>query len=217
MRILILCAGDQTRWDNFQGVPKHLVELCGEPILHRTVRLLNDFVPDADIRVVVKNPKDSAYKITRRAGAKPFDGEAGKFLSSMHLWDTKEPTVILFGDVYWSPAALQTLVEANTDWHTILRFHPEGGEVFGFKLNPEHAPKVTEYCLEHLTDTTTKAGWGLVRYLTGNDPHTHQPINHPGITDTVKDLNDPWTDDFDYPQDWHNWCWQYAHAQVKPE
>ena len=40
MRIVILCAGDATRWGGYLGLPKHLVPIHGEPLLHRTVRLL---------------------------------------------------------------------------------------------------------------------------------------------------------------------------------
>ena len=72
MRILILAAGDGTRWNNYRGVPKHLAPLCGEPILHRTVRMITERRPDADVRVIVRDMSDRRYLVagSKRAKAK---------------------------------------------------------------------------------------------------------------------------------------------------
>lgn len=36
---IVIAAGHATRWGDYRGTPKHLIEVDGEPILHRTVRL----------------------------------------------------------------------------------------------------------------------------------------------------------------------------------
>jgi len=42
-KVLILCAGDGKRWNNYLGVPKQLIPINEEPLLKRTVRLLCDY------------------------------------------------------------------------------------------------------------------------------------------------------------------------------
>lgn len=237
MRILILCAGDQTRWGNFQGVPKHLVELIGEPILHRTVRLLSELAPDADVRVVVKNPKDNTYKVpgSKRAGAKldPGNGDADKFLSSAHLWDTKGRTVLLYGDAFFTREALEKILTADTQggWWFAGRFDgsrttgAKGGECFAFILDPD-GHEVFRAALDRVVTLRKtgviprNGGWETYRALMGVEDE--KILEHFG-DGSPKNPNlghctvvDDWTEDFDSPTDWHEWCWHYAHAAVKP-
>lgn len=238
MRILILCAGDQTRWAGFQDVPKHLVKLVGEPILHRTVRLLSELAPDADVRVVVKNPKDNTYKVpgSKRAGAKlnPGNGDADKFLSSQHLWDPKGRTILLYGDVFFTREALEEILTADTQdgWWFAGRFDgsrttgAKGGECFAFILDPE-GHEAFRAALDRVVtlrkDGTIprNGGWETYRALMGvpderiletwGDGSPKNPnLGHCTVIDD-------WTEDFDHPDDWHQWCWHYAHASVKPE
>ena len=50
MKYYILANGDGKRWGNYMGVPKQLLEIDGETILHRMVRLLREEgVPKEDI------------------------------------------------------------------------------------------------------------------------------------------------------------------------
>ena len=53
MRFVIMADGQGTRWNNYMGIPKHLIEIDGEPIIARTVRLLNEIAKergeDADV------------------------------------------------------------------------------------------------------------------------------------------------------------------------
>ena len=64
MRCLLLCQGDGKRWERPDGslplgLPKHLVpDDTGEPVLHRTVRLLRERgVND----IIVVGPEDARY------------------------------------------------------------------------------------------------------------------------------------------------------------
>ncbi|NLG07519.1 NTP transferase domain-containing protein [Candidatus Peribacteria bacterium] len=61
MRVIIIAAGDGTRWKNYLGVPKHLVPIDNEPILHRTVRLLKKLDIN-DIHIV--GPNDDRYHVS---------------------------------------------------------------------------------------------------------------------------------------------------------
>ncbi len=51
---VILCAGTGDRWNNYLGIPKQLIEIGGETLLDRAIRLLKrDGV--SDIHVVTHN------------------------------------------------------------------------------------------------------------------------------------------------------------------
>jgi len=56
MKVLILCAGDGSRWGNYLGVPKQLVTINGETLLDRTIRLLREN-QIADITIVSNDNK----------------------------------------------------------------------------------------------------------------------------------------------------------------
>jgi choline kinase len=113
MRAVIIAAGEATRWGNYLNTPKHLIEIDGEPILHRTVRLLR-LNGVTDIFVVSKD--DPRYLIE---GANQYiaklnyenNADADKFLSSKNLWNTQGRTLVLYGDVYFTYAAMQTICD----------------------------------------------------------------------------------------------------------
>lgn len=41
VKVLILCAGDGSRWGEYLGIPKQLITINNETLLDRTVRLLH--------------------------------------------------------------------------------------------------------------------------------------------------------------------------------
>lgn len=45
MKYIIMADGKGTRWGNYQDIPKHLIQIGGETLLGRTVRLLNEKDP----------------------------------------------------------------------------------------------------------------------------------------------------------------------------
>ena len=42
MKYIIMADGKGTRWQNYNDIPKHFIEINGEKIIERTVRLLRD-------------------------------------------------------------------------------------------------------------------------------------------------------------------------------
>lgn len=220
MKILILTAGDETRWNNYLDTPKCLAPILGESLVGRTVRLLAELAPDADVRIVTKNPKDPAYKFenTKRVGAKlnPGNGDIDKFVSSLHAWDPKQDLAILMGDVWWSKEVLTRVLEVPGTFQAVGRYVPDGGEIFGFTINREYQsrPKEIINALAPLSPDY-RGGWALYRALEGLDLNDHS-VDH-RFVDVVETYGDVWTEDFDGPEDWDNWCYRYAVAEVKPE
>jgi len=89
-----MAGGDATRWADYRGTPKHLIEVDGEPILHRTVRLLKQRVDT----VWVVSQNNSAY---HQHGANiytitPAESDADKFYSSRDLWSGH--TLLVYGE-----------------------------------------------------------------------------------------------------------------------
>lgn len=213
MRIIIRCAGGETRWGNFGGSPKHLVKLAGERLLDRTVRITREVAPDADIRIVVKG-RDHRYMVdgARRwlNRANPENGDVDKILSAIPIFSRSDRTVVLFGDVWWAEEDLESiLTDPVHQWGAWLRVHGDGGEIFGFAFEPE-AVDTVEYACQLVADAHRSGfmpgipgGWALYRTLCG------QPIDKHGDHGHSHPVSD-WTDDMDTPEDWHGWCYRYA-------
>lgn len=230
MRVIIPCAGDGTRWGNFQDVPKHLAVLRGEPLLHRTVRLVRGLVPDADVVVVTRDMRDRRELVdgARRSRAKldPTRGPADKLLSSAHLWPRSGRTAVLFGDVYWTEKALgRLLLVDDRPWVAAARFGPSSftgcghAELFGFAFDPTGGEVLAEAAVRLVAAaaegriTSWSGGWQIYQVAAG------VPVDDVvrGTAATMPDLGcsvpvDDWTDDLDAPDDWHRWCWHWARA-----
>lgn len=219
MRILIPCAGQATRWGD--GTNKHLVKLCGERVLHRTVRLIGEIASDAEVLLVVENHLDNDYRIDgssrRKARLGSAVGDVDKIASSRHLWGDDDWTLVLFGDVWWSRPALELVLNgARQRWAAFGRFGPngEGGEIFGFAFTRSDLPSVDQavsVISERSGDLATaghngrpvRGGWALYRMLCGAEPDDHRNLGH------FVTVND-WTEDLDSRRDWDSWCLRYA-------
>lgn len=229
MRVIIRCAGNGDRWGNYRGVPKHLVKLAGEPVLHRMVRLIGEIAPDADVKVVVNDMTDRRYLVpgstrTRNVWTSEH-GDIDKIASSRHLFDRSDRTVILWGDTWWSRPALTDVLTADLDgWHAWLRLGPHdiGGEIFAFAWTAATNAEISDACDKAIAayqagelDTAgykgrreLRGGWALYRALCGvawDDAGKH------GFATVVDD----WTEDMDTQRDWDEWCLRWA--QTDPE
>ena len=58
MKYIIMAAGKGTRWNNYLGIPKHLIEINGETLLARTTRLLKE----NGIKNYIITSSDERYK-----------------------------------------------------------------------------------------------------------------------------------------------------------
>lgn len=104
MKYIILC-GSNHKYVN--GVPRQLVTINGERILDRTIRLLREN-GITDISVTATDPAFDGID----AEVIPYDS-SGSWINCFPV--TMEPTTYIFGDVYFSPAAVRTIVDTNTD------------------------------------------------------------------------------------------------------
>lgn len=220
MRVIIRCAGSGERWSDYRGVPKHLVPIRGEPVLHRTVRLVSEITPDADVKIVVESLADRRYLVAGSSRTvdkpDPSNGDLDKIASSRHLW-AKDRTVLLWGDTWWSRSALSNVLTAEVEgWRAWGRLgsNGHGGELFAFAftdnstvgealdraLEAQHAGLL--HASGHNGDSV-RGGWALLRSLCGLPCTQHGPYRNLALVDD-------WTEDMDAPRDWDEWCLRYA-------
>lgn len=187
-------------------MPKHFVQVDGEPILERTVRLSRKYTDD--IFVVAK---DQSYDVE---GAKLFfpkldqsNEDADKFLSSKDLWNSSGRTIVMYGDVFFTEEAMETIFRyKKREWALFARENGSDitgtpwGECFAQSFYPEHMP-------EHLSSLNRIAyerREGIINRCGGWEHYRAMvsvPLNEHKINGHFIEIND-FTDDFDYPEDY---------------
>lgn len=218
MRLIIPCAGTQTRWGNYLGVPKYMAPVFGEPLLCRTVRQFRERIPGLSICVPLRrNLVTPPVGVNFLYPEQQLLGESNRLLSSVPEWDPTGRTTIVFGDVYFTGAAVDTIVATETD--AIQWFGRSGpsettghscAEIFGVTFPARHAEQLIEasryvqsvYRCRGQEDLVR--AWTCLRHLEG------QPLEHDtGRIDSKKLQHfteiDDMTDDFDYPNEYDSW------------
>lgn len=204
MKAIVIAAGEGSRWGNHLGTPKHLVELGGERLLDRITRL---FAAHADVTVI---GRDERYCTPHSTLAVPrLDDRnfgADKFLSSRHLWSRDERTLVIYGDVYFTEAAVRTIVSwPHRSWYLFGRFGAsrvyggDRGECFAQSFWPhnisDHLAALREVVSARRARHIHEAGgWQHYRAMEGFflDEHAQGP--------RFVEIDDA-TDDLDYPAD----------------
>lgn len=113
MKYIIMCGGEYPLWET----PRWLVEVNGEPLVARTIRLLRD----CDIEDIAIS---SNLPIFKRFGVPVLsheNGYVGREYNDMDgywcecFYPTDDPVCYIFGDVLFSPKAIETIVSTETD------------------------------------------------------------------------------------------------------
>lgn len=113
MKYIILCGGTYAKWDR----PKHLTELKGEPLVARTIRLLRENgITDIAISSNSELFEQFGVPVLKHENkySLPLEGRAtSPWLDA--FYPMNEPVCYIFGDVVFSPEAIKTIVETQTD------------------------------------------------------------------------------------------------------
>jgi hypothetical protein len=215
LTVIVICAGEATRWGGHRGTPKHLLAPEGERLLDRTVRLAREY--GAGRVLVVSKPGDTRYEVdgAERVDARltPSNADADKFLSSRHLWSEEGRTVVLYGDVWFDDEAMARILrDERREWLMWCRPGPStvtgatSGECFAIGFWPEHH---TEYeTALHRVASLWRAGllrrcggWETYRAMCGvPDASLRNHRMH-----SRYEVIDGWTEDFDKPLDYERW------------
>ena len=203
--VLILAAGDGSRWNNYQDIPKHKVVIDGEVLIERTARQFLKYT-----KSVVIVARDESYRVDGcslyipKLNKKYKDMD--KFMSSKNLWsDTK--TILVFGDVYFTDEAVETIMTNKREYCFFLRKRgskitgKNKEEIFAISFYAKNNNMILSTIKEIISQNLpfTAGGWLLLKTLFNmNVGWRHR--------NTKNYINiDDWTDDFDYPEDFDNW------------
>ena len=110
MKYILLCGGMNTKEQKRFDKPRHLLEIKGEPIIARTIRLLRENGVE-DIAISTDAPElfeGFGVEIIKRC----FDTDSSWlecFPSAL------KSTCFIFGDVVFPPEAIKTIVEKETE------------------------------------------------------------------------------------------------------
>jgi hypothetical protein len=207
-RFIITADGQQTRWNNHLGVSKHMAVVRGEPIIHRTIRLLQDR-GESDIILLAHNP-DYAYggvQITTPTWESILH-HTGIGISA-HCWHPEHRTIILFGDVYFTNQAMDTILDRDPGKAVLwfgrshsLNVGSHWKELFGLSFNPithvyfyRHIRHVRE--VRFRLNRGNEGGWLLYRSMQGLNIEGSTPVT----TTNFVEIDDE-TTDFDSPADY---------------
>lgn len=207
---IIIAAGEATRWGGYNGVKKHFAVIDGEPIIERTVRLLNNY---DDMKIYVVGA-DEEYQIKGSElyiptkNKKNFD--ADKFLNSQDLWNKNGRTLVVYGDVFFTEYAIERIMgNHEVDWRLYARPYASEytgtpyGECFVQSFYP-HNFADHHAALRRIVDLYSK---GLIPRCGGWE-HYRQMIRIPEtemyrhLVGEKLEVIDDYTDDVDYPEDY---------------
>ena len=210
MKYVIMCGGRYENW----VTPRQLAEVKGETLVARTVRLLKLVgVSEKDILVSTNIPVIQEYCNTHNMNVLWHDKNSWVVhrpkSSSGHWCDAfypmNEPVCYLMGDVIFSPDAIKTIVETETDDIEFFASAPpfskeyikRWAEPFAFKVvNNKHLTQAQEECRK-LADANKfrrpPLAWEFWQVVKGT------PINHIDYHNYTA-IND-YTCDIDVPED----------------
>jgi len=132
MKIFILAAGESTRWK--LDYPKHIAKIQNVPLIERTQKQLKGY----DVTVVTTH-LDVQKLSDKTLVPKARRWTVETLLSTASYWDDRK-TIILLGDVVYSPAAIKTILK---DDHAI-RIFGNGKEIFAISMKKQVYKKAVD-------------------------------------------------------------------------
>lgn len=180
-KYIIMCGGHYAAWNR----PRQLIEVNGEPIVARTIRLLrNEGVEDISIssnNLVFEQFGVPVLKHRNDYDARAYNDMDGYWCNAFYPTDV--PTCYIFGDVVFSPKAIRTIVDTPTNDIMLFGskppFAPEYPKIwiepFAFKVaDTEHLKRACEEVkrLDRLGKFNRKPiAWETWNVICGTDPN----------------------------------------------
>ena len=200
MKYIIMCGGNYTKFDT----PRQLIEVHGEPIVARTIRLLKD----NGIRDISISTNDKAFKqfglplLKHKNEYTSVDYNNGTGEWCNGFYPTDEPTTYIFGDVVFSPEAIRTIIEYETESIMLFGSKPPFSpqypkwyiEPFAFKVVDTDLLKWAIREVKRLHNIGAfhrhPIAWELWNVINGGDPNIINP-HYVAINDYTCDIDKP--------------------------
>ena len=193
MKYIIMCGG------NYHTVePKQLKSIKGERIVERTIRLLRQ----NGAKEIYISTNDERFDYLLKSGVKLIRhhnafGDGGHWLEAFCPMD--EPCCYIFGDVVFSPEAIKTIVETETDSIQFFassppfdpRYFKDWAEPYAFKvMQPEMFHQYIKRTLE-LTNCFYRdpIAWELWQVIKGTPLGQIDYTNYVAINDYTCDVD----------------------------
>ena len=212
---VIIADGSGTRWNNYLGVPKHLIEIDNERLIDRTVRLLTE----RNINKIFVVGPDDRYKVKGSELFTPIqnpdNGDIDKFMNSAELWNDQGKTIVLYGDVYFTEEAMNSIV-AYHEIDFALHCRPFNsqytgtpyGECFALTFYHQHREEILD-ALTNIVSAfnqnviTRAGGWEVYKFFQlGRNNYPDDKLDSHWLTNLNLNAINDFTDDFDYPEDY---------------
>ena len=193
MKYIIMADGKGTRWANYSGIPKHLIEIDGETLLARTVRLLKEF--DAGCEVIITS-HDERYEV---AGATRYEPKNNIYEVDRFTEELIEDNVcFLYGDTFYSEEAVREITGTPADGGIL--FFGNAKSIVAVKaadggLLKHHVDRVRQLFIEGKIEKCI--GWQVYQ------SYMNLPFGEKKIAGRFVVLADG-TQDFNTPEDYNN-------------
>lgn len=198
MQHIIMCGGRYDAWQT----PRQLTEICGEPIVARTIRLLTEYGAD-DIAISTHDERFAEFGVPILRHDNPFVGYGvgGTWVDA--FYPTAKPACYIMGDVVFSPEAIKTIVETETDDIMLFASAPPFSEVypkpwaepFAFKVNDQiHFRESINFVRANENTGIFRRrpiAWELWQVVNGENPRTINYGNYTAINDYTCDIDEP--------------------------
>lgn len=203
MKYILMCGGTYQKW----STPRQLLEINGEKIIERTIRLLRENgiediaissnLPGFDVfGVPVLNHQNSYY-------AREYNDFDGYWCDA--FYQTYDPVCYIFGDVVFSEDAIKTIVNTDTDDIEFFasappfdsRYFKEWAEPFALKVvDTDHfqlAININKKLADNDCFDRKPIMWELWQVIKSTPLNVIDYTNYTVIND--------WTSDIDEPED----------------
>jgi hypothetical protein len=143
-KAVIMAAGSGERWENYTGVPKQMVKINNEPLLHRTIRLLKK---NGIREIYVTVPEINYFG---ELEAEQIKGESFTELDKFFNAEQHQDAIFLWGDVFFTEKAMKKICKNRNDLIFFGRRHKsvltgkKWGEIFAVKTNAYFFKKAKE-------------------------------------------------------------------------
>ena len=109
MKYIIMADGKGTRWNNYKGIPKHLLKINGETLLFRIVRQLKE----REKAEIIITSHDKRYEVKGAKRYEPLNNvlEIDRFTEEL----IENDVCFLYGDTYYTDAAIDKIIKLNND------------------------------------------------------------------------------------------------------
>ena len=159
MKYIIMCGGLACQW----AKPKHFFEFEGKPILQRTIELLRECGVE-DIAITTSPNRVDDYKVFG-VDVIPYESNNKPFVWLDAFYPTYKPVCYIFGDVVFSPEAIKTIVETETNDIQFFASAPPFADNYPKKWAEPFAFKVQNVArFKHCVQTAKDLKWQHLWY-----------------------------------------------------